>query len=194
MIAIIGNLDILELMVIALFSVMIFGRNLPRVAAQVVTQVTRARRALQKVWRESGIGDEIRDVQREIERNALRLRDADPRAAARQLTQEIEAKVREPLSSNQDESTDDPDAARADEPRAEQERRPDWYPQDLHSPSTEVVEEARRVAASSPDPGTTSEEQYAAGAVPKSASSGEAEPEEAPDPSAEPEGENKPGG
>ena len=165
MIALIGNLDITELLVIALFSVMIFGRNLPRVAAQVVTHVTRARRALQKVWRESGIGDEIRDVQREIERNARHLRDADPRAAARQLTREIEAKVREPVSSNRDEATEDPDAGRVDEPRAELERRPDWYPENLHSPSTEGGGESQSVAGDStpPDPASVSEREYAAG-------------------------------
>ena len=79
--ALFGNLDITEILVIALFAVMIFGRNLPRVAAQAVTHVSRARKALQQVWRESGIGEEVREVQREIEASTRKLKDADPRRA-----------------------------------------------------------------------------------------------------------------
>jgi Sec-independent protein translocase protein TatA len=143
-IAIFGNLDIGELLVIALFAVMIFGRNLPRVAAQAVTRVAQARRALQKVWRESGIGDEIRDVQREIDVSARRLRDADPRTAIRSATRDIDARIRKPATSNEDEGTSDPDASRGeelvDEPAAERERRPGWYPDNVEPPSLEDFE------------------------------------------------------
>ena len=113
MISLIGNLDIAELLVIALVAVMIFGRNLPRVAASAVSNVTKARRALQKVWRESGIGDEIRDVQRELDAGARRLRDADPRTAYRTASREIEAAVAKPVTTNAEEATDDPDYGRS---------------------------------------------------------------------------------
>ena len=160
MIALISNLHFGELLVIALVAVMVFGRNLPRVAAQVVSNVAKARRALQKVWRESGIGDEICDVQREIDVSARRLRDADPRTAFRSATQEIEAAVQGPVTTNAEEETDDPDYGRAeaeaqertdpeataegevdtepplDEPEAERERRPPWYPDNLYPPSS----------------------------------------------------------
>ncbi len=164
MIAIIGNIELTELLIILMVAVMIFGRNLPRVAAQVVSNVAKARRALQKVWRESGIGDEIRDVQREIDISARRLRDADPRTAFRGASQEIEAAVQAPVTTNAEEATDDPDYGRAeaaaqaegeavggtegeaqgeadtdppaDEPEAERERRPPWYPDNLYPPSS----------------------------------------------------------
>jgi Sec-independent protein translocase protein TatA len=154
--ALFGNLDISEVLVIALFAVMIFGRNLPRVAAQVVTQVARARKALQQVWRDSGIGEEIRQVQREIETSARKLKEVDPTRVAGDTMREIEAEVRRPAKTSIEESTEDPDAGRvdegveedagdADEPAAERNRVPSWYPQTLQPPSSEDFEESSGV-------------------------------------------------
>jgi len=163
-IALFGNLDFGELLVIALVAVMVFGRNLPRVAAQAVTNVAKARRALQRVWRESGIGDEIRDVQRELDSSSRRLRDVDARSTFRSPSQEITETARRKAVTNADEETGDPDAGRGeedageaepgepegvldaapDEPEGEQARRPDWYPEALHPPSAsgaDAVEE-----------------------------------------------------
>jgi len=149
-IAIFGNLSLLEVVVIAALSVIIFGRDLPRVAAQAVTHVTRARRALQKVWRESGIGDEIRQVQREIEVSSTKLGGLSPQQLVRDTVQDIDSEVRrsldeappevgapDPEPGVADEPTEDPDAGRADEPAGEQSRRPPWYPESRDSLESE---------------------------------------------------------
>ncbi len=142
MIALFGNLSLLEVVAIAALSIMVFGRDLPRVAAQVVTHVQRARRALQKVWRESGIGDEIRQVQREIEQGSSKLRKLSPHELARNAMRDIDAQVRKPMEgdgardddgSRGDPEPGQPDSAKseqaADEPAAERSRRPPWYPE-----------------------------------------------------------------
>lgn len=148
--ALFGNLDITEILVIALFAVMIFGRNLPRVAAQAVTHVSRARKALQQVWRESGIGEEVREVQREIEASTRKLKDVDPRRSLDRSVRELETEVRTPAKPDLDPGTPDPDAARAEgsvfeagaeEPEAERSRVPAWYPQTLQPPSSDDFDE-----------------------------------------------------
>jgi Sec-independent protein translocase protein TatA len=153
--ALFGNLDLTEMLVILVFAIMIFGRNLPRVAAQVMTQFTRARSALREVWRESGIGEEIREVQRELNTSAEKLRAADPTRESRETFKSIEAEVRHSLQGGQvaesshedlhepdhDESAD-PDAGRAaesGEPTGERDRRPSWYPE-IQAPAPETAE------------------------------------------------------
>ena len=147
--ALIGNLDLTEVLVIALFAVMIFGRNLPRVAAQAVAHVTRARKALQGVWRDSGISEEIRQVQRELEQNADALRKAAPRHAAGNLVRELESETMKPATAPADAGTEDEDAEVAghetepggsDQPAGERDRVPSWYPQTLQPPSSQDFE------------------------------------------------------
>lgn len=155
MIAIFGNLAILEVLFIAAVAVMIFGRNLPRVAAQMYTHFQRARRALLAVWRESGIGDEIRQVQREMDRTAAALKQANPMNIAKESMQKVEASIRDPFQEDEhapdelqsgeeslsedtsevDESVAEEQARVAeeeedsvDEPAGEASRRPSWYP------------------------------------------------------------------
>ena len=65
MLAFISNLHFAELLLIALVGIMVFGRNLPRIAVQAWTQLTKMRRSMNKVWRETGVQDEIRRMQRE---------------------------------------------------------------------------------------------------------------------------------
>ena len=132
--ALFGNLDITEILVIVVFAVMVFGRDLPKVAAQVLTQVTRARKALQEVWRESGIGDEIRQVQRDLEVEARKLRDADPRQLASKSMREIEAEVRDSKPLPKAPTPKEPDLAPTEEPMAERRRVPSWYPEALQEP------------------------------------------------------------
>ena len=67
MLALIGNLDLMELLVIAAAALMIFGRRLPEVAVRAAAQVVKVRRTLAQTWREAGIEDEIRKVKREID-------------------------------------------------------------------------------------------------------------------------------
>lgn len=70
MIALIGNFDLTELLVIAVVALMAFGKRLPEVAMRAAVQVARARRALSDMWREAGLEDELRKVRREVEREA----------------------------------------------------------------------------------------------------------------------------
>lgn len=70
-----GSLDWMELLVVGMAAIMIFGGRLPEVALRLVAQVMRARRAVSRMWRETGLEDELRRVRRDIE-NAVP-RDAD---------------------------------------------------------------------------------------------------------------------
>jgi Sec-independent protein translocase protein TatA len=67
MLAIIGNLHMMELLVIALAALMIFGRRLPEVAMRGAAQVVRLRRSVTKMWREAGLEEELRKVRRDID-------------------------------------------------------------------------------------------------------------------------------
>ncbi|MDA1266692.1 MAG: twin-arginine translocase TatA/TatE family subunit [Planctomycetota bacterium] len=67
MLALIGNLDILELIVIAAVAVIVFGKRLPEVAMRGAAQVMRLRREVAKMWREAGLEDELRKVRHELE-------------------------------------------------------------------------------------------------------------------------------
>ena len=81
MLAVFSKLGLTELIVIAVFGIMVFGRNLPRIAVQVAAQLTKMRRSLNKVWRETGVQDEIRRMQREMREVEYEVRDAANRAA-----------------------------------------------------------------------------------------------------------------
>ena len=67
MIAFLDNLALPELFLAAIVAVMVFGRRLPQVLAKVFVQVQRARRGVSQVWRETGIGQEMRSLQRELD-------------------------------------------------------------------------------------------------------------------------------
>jgi len=66
--ALIGNLNFMEIGIIVAAAVMIFGRNLPRVVAEVLTHLAKAKRAMRDMWRETGIEEEMRKVQTEMRR------------------------------------------------------------------------------------------------------------------------------
>jgi len=70
-----SSLSGFELLTIAGAALMIFGGKLPEVALRLVAQIMRARRAVSRMWRETGLEDELRRVRRDIE-NAVP-RDAD---------------------------------------------------------------------------------------------------------------------
>lgn len=75
MLALIGNLDTTELLVVLFAAILVFGRRLPQVAAQAGQQLGKLRRTLDSAWKESGADSEMRDVQRSIQS----IRDAVPR-------------------------------------------------------------------------------------------------------------------
>jgi Sec-independent protein translocase protein TatA len=85
--ALFANLSLPELFVIALAGIMVFGRNLPTIAVKAAAQFSKARRALNKIWRETGVQDEFRRMQREMREAEYEVRDA----ARRAVDAEIEA-------------------------------------------------------------------------------------------------------
>jgi Sec-independent protein translocase protein TatA len=69
----IDNIGWSEMLLVALVSILVFGKRLPEVAGQAAHQVKKMRRALDDMRRESGIDQEIAEVERslrEIEREA----------------------------------------------------------------------------------------------------------------------------
>ena len=111
--AILGNLTLMELGLVLLAAIMIFGRNLPQVAAQAFAHFNRARRAMREMWRETGLEEEIRKVERDMRRAKASLpTNFDPATIARQATERwIEEENDEPAGNE----TPDPDAWRAEE-------------------------------------------------------------------------------
>ncbi len=65
--ALIWNLGFGEVVLIAIVSILIFGRRLPEVASQSFRQMAKLRRNLEDLRRDSGLDRELRDV-----RGALR--------------------------------------------------------------------------------------------------------------------------
>ena len=78
MIALIGNISLLETVVILVVALLIFGDRLPQVAARVYAEIRRLRRTLDDLRRSSGIDREIREIRRSVEDAAQRARIDDP--------------------------------------------------------------------------------------------------------------------
>ena len=92
MIAFLFNTGWTELLLVVLISVMVFGRDLPQVAAKAFVQLQKLRRGVSEVWRETGISDEMRKLQREMEENDRRAR--APFQEARRIQAELKRDVR----------------------------------------------------------------------------------------------------
>jgi sec-independent protein translocase protein TatA len=106
--ALIGNLSLLELLLIGVVAVLVFGRRLPEVAGQAAGQVMRAKRALTNLRRESGIDDELR-----------RARDAawsPARPARPRPSPSLRPEPSDRGEPRLDPDAPEPDATRADEP------------------------------------------------------------------------------
>ena len=62
MIALIGNLHLLEVLSIAGAALLVFGKRLPEVAVRGAGQLVRLRRSVMRMWREAGLEEELRRV------------------------------------------------------------------------------------------------------------------------------------
>ena len=78
MLAFIGNLSVLETLVVAILAVLVFGRRLPEVAVRVVRWFQGIRRSLDDLRRETGIDKELRDVERSFRDVAREAKVEDP--------------------------------------------------------------------------------------------------------------------
>ncbi|MAF65025.1 MAG: hypothetical protein CMJ84_05105 [Planctomycetes bacterium] len=90
-----GDIAAVEVLLVAAVAVMVFGKDLPQVAAKVFVQVQKLRRSVSQVWRESGMSQEIRKLQRELDQAKRDLRHDLPRseelvADARRASEEVE--------------------------------------------------------------------------------------------------------
>lgn len=88
MLALFTNWGPTELFVVFVVAVLVFGRRLPEVAGQAAHKVGQLRRQLETLRRESGIDQEIREVQRTIREGmdpALSPRQVARKAAQRAL-------------------------------------------------------------------------------------------------------------
>lgn len=78
MLALIGNLSVGEIIVIAVLSILIFGGRLPEVAARAVHYFRQFRRGLDDLKRETGIDRELRNIEYEIRDAERAARKANP--------------------------------------------------------------------------------------------------------------------
>jgi len=75
MLALIGNIETTELLVVLIGAILVFGKRLPQVASEAGAQLGKLRRTLDSAWRDSGVDREVREMQRSIES----IREAVPR-------------------------------------------------------------------------------------------------------------------
>lgn len=62
-----GNISYSEVLFILVIAIMVFGRRLPEVAARGVHQLVKLRRSLAGMWRETGMAEEWRSLQRGVD-------------------------------------------------------------------------------------------------------------------------------
>jgi Sec-independent protein translocase protein TatA len=86
------NLSPVEVAIIAIAAIVVFGRRLPQVAGQAAGAVQRLRRSLDDLRRETGIDREILEARRAVESAVPReVRSLDVRRLAREAEAEIKA-------------------------------------------------------------------------------------------------------
>ncbi len=93
MLVFIGNLAPLEIVVIVVIAILVFGRRLPEVAGRFLYQLRRLRQSMYDLRRETGIDQELRNVERSMRKAAW---EAEARAAKEIEAEEIEADPLDP--------------------------------------------------------------------------------------------------
>lgn len=106
MLAFIGNLSPLEIVVVAVLAILIFGKRLPEVAGRAMYQLRRMRQSMEDLRRETGIDSEFRSIQRNVQRAAW---EAEARYAERADAPRKELAQRASAESASEEKPDDPD-------------------------------------------------------------------------------------
>jgi Sec-independent protein translocase protein TatA len=66
MLAFLGNLGPLEIIVILVLAVLIFGKDLPQAASKAYMQARKLRNAVDDLRRDSGIERELREIERNV--------------------------------------------------------------------------------------------------------------------------------
>ena len=92
MLALIDNLGGVELLIVCIAGLLVFGKRLPEVAGQAGKQLVRVRRSIDTAWRETGMEKELRDVRRDID--AAIPRDLSIADMARLASSEMDKRVK----------------------------------------------------------------------------------------------------
>ena len=92
MLALFESLGTFELVVVGLAALLLFGKDLPRIASEAGAQFTKFRRSLDTTWRESGLEREVRQIRDAIPRD-LSLTDV-ARTASEKLSIRLEEEDR----------------------------------------------------------------------------------------------------
>jgi Sec-independent protein translocase protein TatA len=66
MLAFLGNIGTVEIALILIVAVLIFGKDLPQAASRVYLQVRKLRNAVDDLRRETGIDRELRNIERSV--------------------------------------------------------------------------------------------------------------------------------
>ena len=96
MLALIGSLDLTELMIIAAGAVIVFGKQLPEVTMRGAAQVMKLRKAVTDMWREAGLEQELRRIQHEVQTSVPKV-DGIPKSAHDLLTSRPRPRPTPPL-------------------------------------------------------------------------------------------------
>jgi len=78
--ALFSNLGLLEMVVIAVVAVLVFGKNLPQAASKAYLQARKLRNAIDDLRRESGIDQELRNIERNVREAEWEARRTEARA------------------------------------------------------------------------------------------------------------------
>lgn len=134
------NLDLTELAIIVIGSIILFGRDLPQVAMKGAAQFMRLRRQLAQMWRDAGLEEEMRKVRRDLDASVPKLPPAgsffDPANPAGSQPDDLASSLKPVEDSSYLEPDEDPD------------ERAEWELEDAYGP----LEEELRAADPEPDP------------------------------------------
>lgn len=104
------GLSVIELMVIVVVAILVFGQRLPQVAGETAATLQRLKRSLSDLRRETGIDQEIYRAKREFEDAQREARKLDVRDAVKREAQATRAEVQGALTHPQSTATPNPAA------------------------------------------------------------------------------------
>lgn len=78
--ALFGNIGMLEMILILVVAVLVFGKDLPQAASKAYLQARKLRNAVDDLRRESGIDQELRNIERNVREAEWEARRTEARA------------------------------------------------------------------------------------------------------------------
>jgi Sec-independent protein translocase protein TatA len=90
--ALIDNLGGVELLIVFVAALLVFGKRLPEVAGQAGKHIVKLRRSFDSAWKDTGIDREIRQVQRDLDQAIPR--DLSIGDMARLASEEMDKRVK----------------------------------------------------------------------------------------------------